>query len=97
MTSPRSTLVSLDDTPWYHCVSRCVRRAFGEDRLSGMNFDHRRGWIADRIKQLAGILKKRTSIYLNPSRPRGIVRRTTYSTPQEPHHDITPLDPRVPR
>jgi REP element-mobilizing transposase RayT len=57
MTSPRSTLVSLDETPWYHCVSRCVRRAFlcGEDRLSGMNFDHRRGWIADRIKQLAGI------------------------------------------
>ena len=57
MTSPRSVLVSLEDTPWYHCVSRCVRRAFlcGEDRFSGMNFDHRRGWIAERVKQLAGI------------------------------------------
>jgi hypothetical protein len=57
MTSPRSTIVSLEDTPWYHCVSRCVRRAFlcGEDRFSGMNFDHRRGWIAERVKQLAGI------------------------------------------
>jgi len=57
MTSPRSVLVSLEDTPWYHCVSRCVRRAFlcGEDSVSGMNFDHRRGWIAERIKQLAGI------------------------------------------
>jgi REP element-mobilizing transposase RayT len=57
MTSPRSMLVSLEDTPWYHCVSRCVRRAFlcGEDRLTGMNFDHRRGWIAERIKQLAGV------------------------------------------
>jgi REP element-mobilizing transposase RayT len=57
MTSPRSALVSLEDTPWYHCVSRCVRRAFlcGEDRFSGMNFDHRRSWIAERVKQLAGI------------------------------------------
>jgi hypothetical protein len=57
MTSPRSVLVSLEDTPWYHCVSRCVRRAFlcGEDRFSGSNFDHRRGWIAGRVKPLAGI------------------------------------------
>lgn len=57
MTQPRSTLVSLDDTAWYHCVSRCVRRAFlcGEDGLTGKNFDHRRGWIAARIKELANI------------------------------------------
>ena len=57
MTSPRSALVSVEDTPWYHCVSRCVRRAFlcGEDPFSGENFDHRRGWIAERIMQLAGI------------------------------------------
>ena len=57
MTKPRSSLVSLSDTLWYHVVCRCVRRAFlcGEDRLTGQNFEHRRGWIVDRVKQLAGV------------------------------------------
>ena len=57
MTRPRSALVSLSDTAWYHCVSRCVRRAFlcGHDHHSGQDFEHRRGWIANRIKELANI------------------------------------------
>jgi REP element-mobilizing transposase RayT len=57
MTRPRSMLVSVSDTPWYHVVSRCVRRAFlcGADAYSGQSFEHRRGWIVSRVKQLAGI------------------------------------------
>jgi len=51
MTSPRSTLVSLEDTSWYHCVARCVRRAFlcGQDAHTGKDFERRRGWIRERI------------------------------------------------
>jgi len=57
MTRPRSTLVSLDDTPWYHVVSRCVRRAYlcGVDHHSGRDFEYRRGWIVERLEQLAAV------------------------------------------
>lgn len=57
MTQPRAALVSLDVTPWYHLVNRCVRRAFlcGTDTVSGQCHEHRRGWIAERLHQLAGV------------------------------------------
>src|SRR5690606_30387274 len=53
----RRELVSLDATPWYHCISRCVHRAFlcGEDSTSGRNFEHRRGWIVSRIRRLGAV------------------------------------------
>ena len=52
MTRPRSALISLADTPWYHVVNRCVRRAFlcGHDAHTGQNFEHRRGWVETRIQ-----------------------------------------------
>lgn len=57
MTRPRRELVSLDDTPYYHCTTRCVRRAFlcGTDYVTGSCFEHRRGWIGRRIKELAAV------------------------------------------
>jgi REP element-mobilizing transposase RayT len=56
MTRARKQLISLDATSYYHCVSRCVRRAFlcGQ-ASSGKNYEHRRQWIEDKIYQLSEI------------------------------------------
>lgn len=55
MTTPRSLLVDPNNERDYHVASRCVRRAFlcGVDPLTGRNCSHRRGWLLQRLKQLA--------------------------------------------
>ncbi|MCG8554539.1 MAG: hypothetical protein MJD61_12915, partial [Proteobacteria bacterium] len=57
MTVARAEQVSVDATPWYHVISRCVRRAFlcGQDRYSGRNFDHRKVWVVERVRELASV------------------------------------------
>ncbi|CAH0530277.1 transposase [Vibrio hippocampi] len=57
MTQARSQQVCLEVTPYYHCVSRCVRRTFlcGYDEQSQTSYEHRRGWIQSRIKQLSQV------------------------------------------
>ena len=55
MGYPRHMTVDPDAPCFYHCISRCVRRAWlcGQDPASGRNFDHRRGWIEARMLALA--------------------------------------------
>lgn len=57
MTQPRRELIRTEVTPYYHVVSRCVRRQFlcGNDPLTGKDFSYRREWIQKRLHQLAGI------------------------------------------
>jgi hypothetical protein len=49
MTQPRSKIVNPDVTRWYHCISRCVRRAF----LIGESQDFDLNPVAASISQTA--------------------------------------------
>ncbi|AEF02052.1 Type I secretion outer membrane protein, TolC [Alteromonas naphthalenivorans] len=55
MPKPRKSQVSLLDTSYYHCVSRCVRRAFLCGEQDGKSFEHRRQWGEDRIHMLSEV------------------------------------------
>ena len=57
MATPRKQQISLADTSYYHCISRCVRRAFlcGEDKYSGQSYEHRRGWIEEKLHFLTQV------------------------------------------
>jgi hypothetical protein len=49
MTIARAQLVDVSVTRWYHCVTRCVRRAF----LLGEDPHKRKEWIENRLKELS--------------------------------------------
>ena len=51
MPALRSRVVDEAVTPWYHCISRCVRGAF----LCGDEVDHRKQWIENRLRELLEI------------------------------------------
>ena len=57
MPQPRKSQISLIDTPYYHCVSRCVRHSYlcGIDKHSGQSYEHRRGWVEERLLFLSTI------------------------------------------
>ena len=57
MTRARDQIISLSDTPYYHCMARCVRRAFlfGEDSVTGQSFNHRKAWVVDKLANLSEV------------------------------------------
>jgi hypothetical protein len=56
-TYARRQIVVEDTVGVYHCIARCVRRAFlcGVDPYTGKDYSHRKEWILDRIRELAGL------------------------------------------
>ncbi len=57
MPKPRKEQVSLEATPYYHCVSRCVRKAYlcGIDFSTNESYEHRRAWLENELLKQAEV------------------------------------------
>lgn len=57
MPQARKNQISLIDTPYYHCVSRCVRHSFlcGTNSYTGQSYEHRRDWVENRLSFLSSV------------------------------------------
>ena len=55
---PRSEIFDPDKVGVYHCWNRLVRRRhlFGLDQLTGKNYNYRKEWVRDRMRELAGAM-----------------------------------------
>ena len=56
-TYARRQIVVEDTVAVYHCIARCVWRAFlfDIDPYTGRDYSHRKEWILDRMCELAGL------------------------------------------
>ncbi len=84
MAIPRRELVDPETPCFYHCISRCVRRAYlcGDDPFTGFNCDHRKAWLENRILELASIFS---------------VELYAYAVMDNHYHLVLNLDPKEPK
>ncbi len=92
MTQARRNLISLSDTPYYHCVNRRVRRAFlcGDDQHTGRSYEHRKQWIVDKIKELSSLFAIDVCAFAILSNHYHIVLHAdlSFTSPQEPSNPL---------
>ena len=70
-----------DEVGVYHCVARCVRRAFlcGVDPLTKHDYDYRKEWIRERLELLASVFA--IDIFVaDPARQVFVISRLDRST-----------------
>ncbi len=89
MPRARKHLVCVSETPYYHVYSRCVRRAFlcGVDRLTGKDYEHRRGWIEDRVRVLSSLFSVELCAYAIMSNHYHLVVKLNPDTPEKWSND----------
>ncbi len=53
----RGEVLDQSEVQVVHCMQRCARRAFlyRDGPLTGNSYEHRRGWIRDRLEFLASV------------------------------------------
>jgi hypothetical protein len=54
MTRARAQQICCQDTPYYHCISRVVRKVFlcGFDKSTQQDYEHHRQWMLDRLAEV---------------------------------------------
>ena len=65
MPTPQKDIVNLDLCQYYHCISRCLRRAFlcEQDEKTGRSFDHRKEWLVNLMHKLTQLFAIRICAY----------------------------------
>ena len=81
MTQARAHTVSTDQHGMYHCVTRCVRRAWlcGVDPLTGQDHDARKPMIVNRIIELGEIFAVAVYAYAVMSNHLHVVRNSGHA------------------
>lgn len=84
MAFPRREIVDSETPGFYHCISRCVRRAYlcGDDPFTGQNCNHRKEWLEKRMLELSSIFA---------------VELYAYAVMDNHYHLVLYLDPLAPK